>query len=587
MRPEELTPRQQQDIILAHKDHARFCRESLRLRERSGSLVPLESWPSQTKLNRAIREQQDAGKPVRIIVLKTRRSGFTVGASSHVFRETVPFPGRRASVIADKYDPAALEAFGYFQQFHAHYMPYNPLDIEGCSIGLPQIRVVKGDMKFYRGDEVILDVFSAESGEIRGGGRHWLILDEVAFWRAAQQTLRSAMNMVPDLPETGILILSTANGVGGEFYEMCQRAQAPTTADGWKFLFFGWLEDENNSKLFKSVEDMNRLMRSLDKEERTLRDFHQANPAQLHWRRWKIGTSFNGDVAGFHQEYPTTPDEAWLTSGRPALDHAALSRMPVTEGISGELSQLDEPPRPRLIWTPREQGALTVWKRPEPGRWYVAGADPSQGKDVSEAQRGDDPDWAVMGVLDGETGYQVAQLRARIRPASFAEYACMVARWYNYAFLVPESNDAGFIDAVLIQNYPLERIYNRRRDPSDRRTTQPQEIGWQTTTATRPWLVSALDSAIRDGSIAISSAIAVQECRTFVIKPNGKAEHQQGCHDDCVLMLALCVMGMRFAPRPVMTSPPVNPFAQTVSKYGRQSNTSDDEESDRYVWKSR
>jgi len=51
-------------------------------------------------------------------------------------------------------------------------------------------------------------------------------------------------------------------------------------------------------------------------------------------------------------------------------------------------------------------------------------------------------------------------------------------------------------------------------------------------------------------SIYIRDPTVAQEARTFVIKPNGKAEHQKGCHDDCVLADALTVVGIMQMPKP-------------------------------------
>lgn len=568
MRPDELTPQQQTELISAFGDHAGFCRQSLQLLDRGGSRLPLECWPSQIKLTKAIEKQRKQKRPVRILVLKTRRSGFTVGSCSHIFHEVPFFPGRKGFIIADKYRPAALEAFDYLEQFRDHYRPFG-----GC-IKLPDQKLGGGPETMEWENGSMVEVFSADRGEIRGGGRHWALFDEIAFWRSAAITFRSAINMVPDVADSGVIAQSTANGVGGEFYERVQKAMDPATAEGWEFVFFGWLEDPNNSlhqTRFNAVE----LQASLDKEERVLHEMHNASLAQLAWRRWKIRTAFNGHVDAFHQEYPTTPDEAFLTSGRPALTLSTLPRMPVWQDpMVGELQEIEEGPKTKLKFVMRDFGALIVGKKPDPARAYVIGADPSKGVDVSGDERGSDPDWSVAGAFDLETGEQVAQLRERLRPVAFAEYLALFGKLYNWAFLVPEANDAGFIDALLRTGYPLERIYSRRRDPTDRRSTQPQEIGFETTGTTRPWLISALDDGLREMAIIIRSPIAQQECRTFVIKPNGKMEHQTGCHDDCVIMSALACIGMRHAPRKMHRQAVGQ--ARSYGVYGRKKQEEDD-----------
>lgn len=572
--PGNFTQPQLDEQLHAFQDHERFCRESLRLPDRAGNLVPLGCWPSQRKLTAAINKQRHAGKPVRIVTLKTRRSGFTVGSCSHIFAK-VPFVGgRQGFIVADKYRPAALEAFGYLEHFNKHFQPFGWLD--GARIGLPLNVAPDSPESIKWSNDSMIEVFSADRGEIRGGGRHWALFDEVAFWRAPELTLRSAMVMVPDLAETGIIVQSTANGVGDEFHEFCQRAMDPATAEGWQFIFFGWLEDANNRKPFDHAEDEVKLQRSLDRDETALHEVHNATLQQLNWRRWKIRTTFRGRVEDFHQEYPTTAEEAFLTSGRPALTTKNLIHMPVwKDPLVGELVEVEEFPSKKLRFVPRENGILTIGKRPDPAKNYILAADPAKGVDVSLSKRGADPDFAVLGVFDADTGEQVAQARDRLRPVAFGQLVAQVGKLYNWAFLVPEANDPGFIDSILGCNYPLERIYNRRRDPTDRRSIQPQELGFETTNTTRPWLISVLDDAIRELAIIIRSPIAQQECRTFVIKPNGKAEGQTGCHDDCVVMCALAGIGFRFIPRK-MRRLTTSGAPRGVSTYGAKPDDEDD-----------
>jgi hypothetical protein len=95
--------------------------------------------------------------------------------------------------------------------------------------------------------------------------------------------------------------------------------------------------------------------------------------------------------------------------------------------------------------------------------------------------------------------------------------------------------------------YPLELIYSAERDPSDRRPALLQELGYDTNTVLRPVLVSALDTAIREGAIKIHDAATMVQLRTFVRKPNGREEGVR--HDDDVFGLALAVVGLPKAQR--------------------------------------
>jgi len=53
-----LTSAQLDELIAAFDDHATFCRESLRIRNATGSSVAMELSPGQLKLDAAIKKQQ-------------------------------------------------------------------------------------------------------------------------------------------------------------------------------------------------------------------------------------------------------------------------------------------------------------------------------------------------------------------------------------------------------------------------------------------------------------------------------------------------------------------------------------------------
>jgi hypothetical protein len=229
----------------------------------------------------------------------------------------------------------------------------------------------------------------------------------------------------------------------------------------------------------------------------TKSNFASATLAQLAWRRKTIEIECRGNVDLFHQEYPTTAVYAFLASGRPAFDNKAIQRMPISDVTTGELKVYGDGPIDRMRFEIGTRGALTIFKQPEPGQTCVIGADPSKGKDVSSDQRGNNPDYSVGFLIDAATGEQVGLLRARIRPAAVADYLALLGKWFRWAYLVPESNDAGCIDALLRTGYPLEAIYRRPRDPTDQHPGRLDDIGFETTALTRSWLVSAADDAIR------------------------------------------------------------------------------------------
>lgn len=551
-------------MVREFTDQATYTRDCLQIRDPTGSKIPMIQSAGQAKLTAAIKRQRDRHLPVRIVALKTRRSQFTSGCCAEIDHEVPFFPGRRGLIVSKDFT-AAREAFDYLIQFELGFKPFRrfghvlnrpPL----VKPQRPRTPVPQGSkLELMWNNEAAIDVLSAHGGDIgRGVGRQVVLFDELAWCRDATVSLTAVLNTVPDTPETMILVPSTANGIGGEFYDLCQRARNPGNEGGWDFVFFGWLEHEPYQMDVPG--DAAKFQASLNAEEHLLMDMHNATLRQLAWRRWKISTSCRGDVELFHQEYPSTPEEAFISSGRPVFDHRDLARHPVRAGTNGELTVIEQGPVKRMVFIPREdaRALTTIWRRPDAGCLYTASADPSEGKDVSSGKRGENPDYSVIQVCDTLTGEQVARYRARTRPGPFAEDLALLGRWYNWAFLIPEANNAGFIDALLQTGYPIEQIYNRRRDPTDRRSMQPQDLGFFTDGVTRQWLVGAAEDAIRTMSIQLHDQVTVNECQTFVVKPNGKHEHQDNSHDDCVIGIGLLAIGMKSAPRkPVQSLQPI------------------------------
>jgi hypothetical protein len=576
----DLTPAHKAEFYDAFNDHAIFCAESLKLRDEIGNIVPLKLRPNQLITHKKISGIRTKGRPVRLVVLKPRRITNTVAICAEMFHD-IPFnTGRRGTIIADKYNPAAIEALGYLQQFSNNYVP---LVRHGASLRIPplmaDIRAERGQVKEeVPGHKIVwsnnsfVNVLSAEEGKVgRGGGRQWLLLDEVAFYRNASDTLTSALNMVPYLPGTGVIAQSTANGLGGEFYDLCQKAMDPDNRSGWEFLFLSWLENPLWVTPFDNPEARAKFQARLDREETTLRSMHGASLEALNWRRMKVETECRGSVEIFHQEYPTTPLEAFLASGRPYYSTPHIARQPVRDGEVGELITIEEYPNNRLLFDPRERGGLTVFRPPTPGVFYCAGGDPSKGKDVSERKDNSNPDYSVLWIGEQYTGEQVALFRARVRPFEFGRITADLCRWYNYAFVCPEANDPSYIDAILQAEYPTLLIYDRKRMPGDMRSDSPDQLGYEVTTQTRQYLIGALGEELRGGGLTIRSKVAQGEFYTFVIKPDGKAEHMANAHDDTVIAAAHFIQARRAAPhRKASFSPEAAARSHKPQNYGPQ-----------------
>lgn len=543
-------------------DHRKFAPECLTGVDKIGRKFPYTLAPGPLKLRAAIEEQRAAGKPVRIVYLKARQV-FVSTAVAAEFVNEVPFrAGQKAMIVAHE-SKSSVNLFSYYEQFIDSYKPFRGM------VRLPaERRRTASRITWENGSYV--DISTANN--LKGGrsfSLRYLHLSEFAFWRDAKTLMGGLTNSVPNDPDTMIVIESTANGVGGEFYRLCQEAMDPASGSQWKFVFLAWWE---HPEYTRRIEDRAGFQKSLDKEEIELRDRYRLTLEQLAWRRWKIRNECHGSVDLFHQEFPSCPEEAFVFTGRPRFSHQHLARMPVNEGgLPGEIEAYQEGPRQIITFREQDRGSMVVYKRPIKGREYVAGADLAEGRDAGDGSIGNsDPDWSVLQILDRDTGEQVAKVRARLHPAPFADYCHLVLQWYNWAFVCPEVNGPGvsFIETLLRNGYPPSRMYHRRPDPDEQFSSEAygsiDKIGFRTTQVTRVQIISSLDTAIRELSILVHDPVTLQELRTFVTLPTGKQAAQDGAHDDEVFALALANVAL--------LHPPADPRLAQARQATRQAN---------------
>jgi hypothetical protein len=565
-----------QKMISGFNDHAKFC-EHLRIRNKDGLAVPYRHSPAGRKLNQTIRKQEEAGQPVRVVALKASQVWMSSSAATEIFRRVPFFPGRRALVVADIQAHADL-VFEYYLQYIKSYTD-NPYGAEwDSSILLPKL--VKDTEQWLRwaNDSSIL-VGTANNVDIgRSAPYNWAHLSEAAFYRDMGGLMTGLMQRIPNSPDSGVIVESTANGMGGDFYDLCQRAMDPRRNTGWAFVFFAWWEHPEYQCNPKELgyADMPAFQKTLNQAEIQERNQYRLIPEQLAWRRRQIETACEGKIERFRQEFPANPQEAFQASGRTIFDMAAVGRMPVIQdGARGKLEVVDVGMEKRVQFAQSadRRGELVVYRMPRRGGHYIIGADHAEGIDPTAKSGSSDPDYSSATVYDADTGEQVAAMKERYEPIPWAERLYWLGRYYQWAFLVPEQKAVGkaVIGQLLNLQYPLELIYATQRDPSDRRPAQLQELGFNTSTTTRDVLIGKLDAAMREGAIQLHDPETIQELREFVRKPNGRAEGQK--HDDCVISCALGVEGFAYAHRAFKYRDSIQTQGQQqwkASKYGRQ-----------------
>jgi len=516
-----------------------YIERFLKIRTKEGAVTPLILNQPQRRLYDTIREQWAAGKPVRVIILKARQMGFSTLTEAIIFFLTVTARYVESMIVAHK-DEATANLFRMSKRFFDE-LPAALRPMQRASNA--QELVFDRPAKFKGEAQGLGSRIRCATAGGSGVGRSYTLkclhLSEFAFWPGdKRETFSGLVQAVPDLPGTVIIIESTANGYD-EFKKMWDaavQAQRDGT-DGYIPVFFAWFEMEEYRR--KPLPGFKRTP-----EEQELADTFRLDDEQLAWRRWCIATQCGGDIDLFHQEYPSTPDEAFIATGRCAFDKAALVlRREQVRTLQWErgVFRAEKDITGKIVsceWHADERGPIRIRKRPEPGVPYVIGGDTA----------GTGSDFFAGQVLDNRTGEQVAVLHHQFGERMYAEQMYCLGMYYNEALIGIETNYSTYPE-LCIEDLGYKNLYVRER--YDNFTGKMVDaFGFETTPTSRPVIVDGLKDVASQSLETITDYDTLGEMLTFVYDENWKAQAEEGEHDDLVMALAIA---HRIRPQQSMT----------------------------------
>lgn len=544
-------------------DSTRYFEDCLHVQDEHGQIVPFVRNPHQLRVREAMDEQKRKGLPVRIIVLKPRKTGTStegVGDMQHAVR----FHPADAMLVGNEFKTSEY-LFGIIRRFYDN---------------MPESEQVKADEFHRRG----LTLASRRKGESQGRiivetagkttvGRGftplYLLCSEAAYYENSEQVMNSLLNSVPDTPESMVIVESTANGMSGYFWSMWEAAKSRDSS--FIPVFLSWVDFPKYSM---RVPEPEMFQATLTKYEKEIRETYKLTLEQLYWRRYTILNKCGRDEEFFKQEYPLNDMEAFLTSGRGRFDRQLLATIQTSDPLCGYIETKEMYGGSTFAFTPNIEGYIRMWKRPQKGHEYVIGADVAQGIEIEGAPREDRYDYSTADVIDSGTGEQVAQIRESVEPKQFGLILSQLGRWYNWAFMGVEVNGHG--ETVLLelehQSYPEARTFSRRTSPHGERLATPQK-GWLTSSISRNNMIDNMAMVLLERSTVINSRETVRECMTFVRKANGKTEAQEGSKDDLVFSYGIALMMLQHAPMSVKPQDTVTPSEMFKPVKYRHSNS--------------
>lgn len=526
--PDEELDKLTRQLVASDRD---YFENLLFIKTKDRGVVRWQLNEEQLKLLGEINKQEAAGKPVRGVVLKPRRIGCSTLIEGKMFKSTTTKPYQRSMIMAHELDSSA-ELFEMVDLFY-ELLPreWKPMKRISNRRELVFDNPEAGKPRAKRGLKSQIVIDTAEKKQVgRSKLIHMLHASELAFWPYAKDTLLAVQQCVPRAKGTMIIKESTGNGVGGEFYKDYQDAKHGRTS--YFCCFFPWFEhSEYRIPLTVSVEEFED---SLDREEQALIREYGVDFEQLNWRRWTVKEECRGDVEKFRQEYPSNDIEAFIVSGRMVFSGTILqewAKQTVPPILIGDLRRAGSHVNVRE----NPHGYLRIWRMPQPGHQYVIGGDVAEGIDITET----DYDYSVDHVYDREDLSLVASLHGHIEPDLFGDATALLGKAYNTAFIGVEANNHGLVTNKRLRDLGYPHLYYREDVESPGKRSRERRLGWYTSVRTKPTVIDGMAEHVNNGTCSIKDGDTVAEMMTFVRKPDGKMQAQDGCHDDRVMASAI------------------------------------------------
>ena len=526
-----------------------YIENCLKIKTKSGTVVPFRLNDAQRKLYAVAKRQQDAGKPVRLIILKARQLGFSTLTEGLIFHACATRRNVNALIVAHRED-ATANLFRMSKLFYDEL----PAPVK------PMLRASNAQELVFENPSKLRSEREARPGlrsRIRcatAGGRgigrsdtlQCVHLSEYAFWPdgadGKASTLAGILQAVPSLPGTMVVIESTANG----FEDFKERWDAAVAGENdFEPVFFAWFENPDYSMPVVPGTEWT-------PEERDLKAAYRLTDEQLQWRRWCIANNCGGSLDMFRQEYPASPGEAFLHSGTGVFDNEQivlrLERLPGPAG-RGEFADGE--------WTESETGAITLYELPEEGVPYVLGGDTA----------GEGSDYFTAIVIDNVSGRIVAKLRQKYSEPEYVRQIFALGRFYNDALVAIETNFSTY-PVMKLQEMEYPNQYSREREDTYTRQMR-KSYGFRTDRQSRPRAIANLVEVFSSHPEWFTDRELLEEMLTFCYNEDHRPEALAGKHDDLVMGAAI-TYAVRHQQRMTVLTEPEKPREKLIDQMKRQ-----------------
>jgi hypothetical protein len=311
-----LTPSHMRTLQRLRTDLPLYAAECLKIRTKSGRVEPLHLNRAQQYVHDRLEDQRHRTGKVRALLLKARQQGFSTYIGARYYWRSSLNRGLRVFILTHEQD-ATDNLFEMVGRYHEH----SPLKPSTGAASAKELIFDRLDGGYSIGTAGSKAVGRSKTVQLFHGS-------EVAFWPNAATHFAGVVQAIPDLPGTEIVLESTANGVGGEFHERWQQAEAGI--GDYEAIFVPWFWSDEYRRA--APDDF-----TMGDDEWEYADAHGLDLDQMCWRRAKMAEL--KDPLLFKQEYPATAAEAFQTTGHDSFikPEAVLAARKATHAPIGPL----------------------------------------------------------------------------------------------------------------------------------------------------------------------------------------------------------------------------------------------------------
>ena len=494
----------------------------MKIKTKDLTIEPLDlttafAW-AQKQFAAKIQELYNAGKPIRIIVLKGRQLGISTVSEAVLLNWCFMHPGANSLVLSKS--TADSEYLFEMTKLMWDNWPYRTLFTESHkSVRRLAWTETGSSMK----------IATAKGQEVgRGQTIHAVHCSEVAFYPDPEGLMLSLKQAVPDKPETIVILESTANGAGNWFHKEWFAAKAGKS--DYIAMFFPWYLHEEYS-----FPDTTLTYDQLTKDEREMaKKFDGIGLPQLAWRRWCIRNKCGNDVSKFQQEYPNDDHEAFLTTGRNMFPLDSLDQcFDQRDGAQGFISPIRDPTKPQGSFHKDATGNLTIFKHPHASQRYVVAGDPTR-------TTWGDP--ACIQVLNRFTFEQVAVWHGHCAPAEFADRLAELGYYYNTATVNCEIEGGGLASIAILTSKMFYPDVWRYRQADRMPGSMTNSFGWSMNWQRKQMAVSFAIDILGQKMLKLHDAITYDQMANYVSLKYGELgpASEEDC-DDAVTSLLIAI----------------------------------------------